>query len=391
MVKEYPLPPDTEFRYLGAYISLSLSSKKQIQIINNTIMNWRWRAIAQKIDTAMLASTITEYLLPKIELGLLYAYGITEVMCRGWTRTILHTLASIAGLNKTQIGNMSIEAFCVLTGIPDVGLRMQTLRITEFFLLINSHNCISGKTTLARLCALTHQSSTQIEQVLQDLFHKDTKINHRKKNRLADTVKWMKKFELQITDKGKDKSDIIEKINNLSETLRNNTNPNQHILAYTDGSTETRKRKSQNSGYGIQVTTNSHIPICSGGGAVRSDNNFVAEMAAATVVIKALPPDRTLTLYIDSMAAIQAMEKGPVSERKRIKMQGRAWKSFLVPTLAEKRHQICILHVKAHSGLGSPQQEGNDQADKIAKKNLSQASGETRTSTIFYRSRRKFS
>ena len=61
--------------------------------------------------------------------------------------------------------------------------------------------------------------------------------------------------------------------------------------------------------------------------------NFVAEMTAATVVIKALPPDRTLTLYIDSMAAIQSLEP----ERKRIKMQGRAWKSFLKTTLAEKR------------------------------------------------------
>ena len=64
--KIFPLPPDTEFRYLGAFLSLNLTSKKQIQIINNTIMNWRWRAIAQKIDPAMLASTVTEYLLPKI-------------------------------------------------------------------------------------------------------------------------------------------------------------------------------------------------------------------------------------------------------------------------------------------------------------------------------------
>ena len=105
----------------------------------------------------MLASTVTEYLLPKIELGLLYAYGITEVMCRGWTRTILDTLASIAGMNKTQIGNMSIEAFCLLTGIPDVGLRMQTLRITEFLLLMHSQNCIIGKKTLAR-CVHLHTS-----------------------------------------------------------------------------------------------------------------------------------------------------------------------------------------------------------------------------------------
>ena len=71
-----PQAPDTEFRYLGAYISLCLVSKKQIQMINNTIMNWRWRALAQKIDPVMLANTVTEYLLPKIELGLLFAYGI---------------------------------------------------------------------------------------------------------------------------------------------------------------------------------------------------------------------------------------------------------------------------------------------------------------------------
>src|SRR5271154_442710 len=156
MVKEYPLPPDTEFRYLGAYISLSLSSKKQIQIINNTIMNWRWRAIAQKIDPAMLASTVTEYLLPKIELGLLYTYGVSEEMCRGWTSTIVQTLAQNAEMGKMAIRTLSREAFCLLSGIPQIFLRMQTLRITEFFVLLNSTNCASGRTTLARLCALSN-------------------------------------------------------------------------------------------------------------------------------------------------------------------------------------------------------------------------------------------
>ena len=171
--KILPQAPDTEFRYLGAYISLCLISKKQIQMINNTIMNWRWRALAQKIDPAMLANTVTEYLLPKIELGLLFAYGISDQMCRSWTRTIIDTLAATANMTKTITRLMSIEATCCLAGIPDIGLRMQTLRITEFFLLINSSNCISGKTTLARLCALKHKSSAQMEQVLQQLFDKD--------------------------------------------------------------------------------------------------------------------------------------------------------------------------------------------------------------------------
>ena len=139
----------------------------------------------------------------------------------------------------------------------------------------------------------------------------------------------MKKTSLVIRENTEDKSDILKQIHKLSQTLNHKTTPNQHIIAYTDGSTETKKRKSKNSGYGIHITTNLHIPICSGGGTACSDgNNFVAEMAAATVVIKALPPNRILTMYVDSVAAIQALGQGLISERKRIKAQGRAWKSY---------------------------------------------------------------
>ena len=179
-----------------------------------------------------------------------------------------------------------------------------------------------------------------------------------------------------ISEKGDDKSDIPEKIDNLSQILKSKTRPNQHIIAYTDGSTETKERKSKNSGYGIYITTDSHSPIFLGGGTVRSDgNNFVAEMAAASVVIKALPRDRTMTMHIDSMATIQALKEGPVSERKRIKMQGRTWKSFIKTTFLEKKRSINIRHVKSHDGLGKPEKRGNDQADKIAKQFMDQ--GET--------------
>ena len=58
-----------------------------------------------------------------------------------------------------------------------------------------------------------------MEQVLPQLFDKDTKINHRKENRLGDAVKWMKNLSLHITEKGEDKSDIPGKINNLAQVL----------------------------------------------------------------------------------------------------------------------------------------------------------------------------
>ena len=90
-------------------------------------------------------------------------------------------------------------------------------------------------------------------------------------------------------------------------------------------------------------------------------------MAAASVVIKAIPRNRTVRIHIDSMAAIQALNEGPVSERKRIKMQGRTWKSFIKTTIAARKRQINIVHIKSHEGLERTEQRGNNQADKLAK------------------------
>src|ERR1044071_8994959 len=124
-----------------------------------------------------------------------------------------------------------------------------------------------------------------------------------------------KNTSLVIRENTEDKSDILKQIHKLSQTLNHKTTPNQHFIAHTDGSTETKKRKSKNSGYGIHVTTNSHFPIHSGGGTVRSDgNNFVAEMAAATIVIKALPPNRTLPIYVDSNVRVPQMRRSSVGK-----------------------------------------------------------------------------
>src|SRR5690349_4578592 len=61
-----PIPPDTEFRYLGTYISLNLTSKTNSTAINKAIVTWRWKALAQKIDPAQLATTVRELLFPKL-------------------------------------------------------------------------------------------------------------------------------------------------------------------------------------------------------------------------------------------------------------------------------------------------------------------------------------
>src|SRR3954468_2475731 len=75
-----PLPPSKQFRYLGLWLSMDLTWSMQIKILNKVVMDWRWRAIFSNIDPAQLKASITEYLLPKMELGLNFV-NVTQKMC----------------------------------------------------------------------------------------------------------------------------------------------------------------------------------------------------------------------------------------------------------------------------------------------------------------------
>src|SRR6185437_6125190 len=82
------------------------------------------------------------------------------------------------------------------------------------------------------------------------------------------------------------------------------------VIAYTDGSTEVRS-KSKNSGCGILITDGDHVPIWKGGLSIRADgNNFIPEIAAASILIKACPENFSLVVNMDSKAAIGALSKG---------------------------------------------------------------------------------
>src|SRR5690606_10011438 len=84
-----------------------------------------------------------------------------------------------------------------------------------------------------------------------------------------------------------------------------------------------------------------------------------------STVIKALPEDRKCTLWIDSMAAIQALKNGVLlSERRRIRSAGRLWLNWMRPTICAK--QIQFQHVRSHTGREGPTEFGNEMADSIA-------------------------
>ena len=55
-------------------------------------MDWRWKALAAKVDPAQLRASYVEFLFPRLEVGLLYA-NVTEEMCNTWMSAIIELFA----------------------------------------------------------------------------------------------------------------------------------------------------------------------------------------------------------------------------------------------------------------------------------------------------------
>jgi len=118
--KQKILPkPSEPFRYLGVWLSMDLDWSKQRQILTKMVMDWRWKAFSRKLDPAQLRASVTEYLFPRMEVGLAHA-DITQEMCDGWMSTIMYTICERGNMSGTHLNRYG---FCLLTRIPDLWLR----------------------------------------------------------------------------------------------------------------------------------------------------------------------------------------------------------------------------------------------------------------------------
>ena len=355
-----PLPSSHQFRYLGLWLSMDLCWNIQRQQINNQIMNWRWKANIAKANPAQLKSSILEWLFPRLEIGLIHA-NVTKKMCEAWMSTIVETLSRLGGMSTLRTINR--EAFCVLSGIPDLWTHINTIRATELLVNLNTTFCLSGRSTLARFCSFMGKGVNDAVEAIQEF---DTKgaFYCRAGNRITSTLQFLKNNGFSIVNRGLT-SDLPGKFTKNIRTVLSNAQA-KSVIVYTDGSTKPYG-KYANSGCGVVITDPNHKLLFEGGMTLRSDgNNFMAELAAASCVIKALPPTVSATLRIDSKATIGALSKGAVSERRRIRAAGRPWLNFCRTDYISKRNNIKLEHVSSHKGNSTPEQIGNAKADQIA-------------------------
>ena len=95
---------------------MSLDWSKQIQVLNKYVMDWRWKALVAKVDAAQLKTSVNDYLLPRMDIGLLHAC-VTAKMCNAWLSTVIHTICERARMSNAH--SLNRAAFCLLAEIPD--------------------------------------------------------------------------------------------------------------------------------------------------------------------------------------------------------------------------------------------------------------------------------
>ena len=337
---------------------MTLDWSKQIQVLNKYVMDWRWKAIVANVDAAQLKTSVTDYLLPRMDIGLLHA-EVSEKMCNAWLATVIHTICERAKMSNAH--SINRKAFCLLADLPDLWMRTQTSRATDLLVNLNTKYAQNGRSTVARLCALIKQSPKNLPSVIQLISSKD---NFRcGPNRISTTLKYLKSIGVTLASPVPAIDDsIVGSTSAIREAVVNKS----LLYVYTDGSTKPRS-KEPNSGFGIYITDSKHQPVWQGGGIVRTDgNNFIAEIAAAAIVVKAIPLGTSVTVRIDSMATIGALSQGVVSERKRIRAAGRAWVNWCREDLLRKHHILNFKHITSHQENKSNESLGNNKADAIA-------------------------
>eukprot|EP00456_Euglypha_rotunda_P027664 TRINITY_DN22073_c0_g1_i1.p1 TRINITY_DN22073_c0_g1~~TRINITY_DN22073_c0_g1_i1.p1 ORF type:complete len:273 (-),score=10.05 TRINITY_DN22073_c0_g1_i1:11-829(-) len=241
--RSYPSPLPPSFGILA----MSLNWTKQLEVLNKFISDWRWKAAVAKVDAAQLKTSVVDYLLPRMDIGLVHG-GVSEKMCRAWMSTIIHTICERASMSNTY--SLNRMAFCLLADIPDVWMRTQTTRVTNLFVNINTKYCQSGKTTIARLCAFVKRKPAELCKAITEINAKKV-IKVSSSSRISSTLKYLRSCEMKLTTPTL--SDPRPPLLALEIQKALAQYPSNKFIAYTDGSTLKAK------GGGIFITDTEQI------------------------------------------------------------------------------------------------------------------------------------
>jgi hypothetical protein len=291
-----PSPPSTVFRFLGIFTSMDLNWSKQAFLMEKSIIDWGLNVKKSEISSIKTLETYKIYLLPRLELGLTFA-NISMKTCKRWSRRILKTIMSADSHPAELATKLSTSAFSFLTNCPLILERKNANQLRELIYCLNSEISHAGLTSWARIYNL--RKSYRLDSLYKTHLYK-----HYRFSRHAELIEYWHKQGVCISNSTTSILLWIPKIKDLTEFLRT---ASSQVTIFTDGSSD---KSSTISGIGIYAvdkadssTSSLALPILSYG------NNYLAELAALTLAVKAIPPDSLITIYSDSLSSIASVNK----------------------------------------------------------------------------------
>src|ERR1700722_2752077 len=116
--------------------------------------------------------------------------------------------------------------------------RVNTIRMTELLIALNTEHCDSGRTTRARLAAIAHPRNKDWKATLNLLTaNKRLRKEAAKLNRQVATLQYWKKRQVTLIPNPQQPNPLLNVISSLTASIQ------ASIKVFTDGSTKARTTK----------------------------------------------------------------------------------------------------------------------------------------------------
>jgi ribonuclease HI len=335
------------FRYLGLWLTLSLSWTKQVAAMEQAVLGFCSTVSAQRLDLNMVARSYREYLLPRLEIGFKFA-SVSRRKLNSWMERVKRTALAAAGVSRAK--SISKKAFCAMLGVISLEKHSLLVRASEMFIRLNSSSLSS------RSGSIRAHEGTRVES------GRLVALRTRTPNRTADIIREARKIGFSLwSNAGHDR---------VPKALPHEQFPVEdgadRISVFTDGSTSPFSSVSAYAavvfGPGMsKPVAHASAPMITGG------NNYMAEGAAVLEAVRRTPDGAGLYVYSDSLSLIKALHswQSCCSTRQRLRSELRPVLNGIVRSASRLRF-IHIEHVPAHTEGTDWKSVGNAYADELA-------------------------
>ena len=139
---------DTEFRYLGLYVSLSLKWTRMVNALHFHVINAARRIRAHRLTLTQAVETLREYIFPKMELALTYA-RVTKQRMESWDKIIRRAITW--QWNGFHVSSLSRDALYFSTDLMRICDLRRLIRATQVVNALRHENVQADEVCRYRL------------------------------------------------------------------------------------------------------------------------------------------------------------------------------------------------------------------------------------------------